>query len=547
MPNTLPATPRTVGDVRRYGLPLGTRILSGGDQLGRAVRWALTVSVTASLPYLEGDELFLVLPGKLSEDWVQQVTDAGIAGLVVTEPLDSLPLAAAQLNGLPVLQLPSGSRLREVERSVIEVLIRHSEQIERQSIEIYQQLVRLVTDYKDLRTILDQLSLLIDKAVVVQDKRFKIQEIAIPPRLSQQFPEIETKITQRGTIPEQFLDRHKLPMSTKPTHLQPLKDTPYARLITPIITQNVGRGFLSFIAPMESFSELDRYVVQHSAVICAIEMARAKAISEVEKRLRGDFIGALISGSLHGDEATIEGGRFGHDVDQPHIAIVVRWQNKPHPSLRSLETLVNGLVIRYPNRILSQLFEQEIRIFFSVDENDPIQEARTLAKELQEEALLEHRNAPLVIGISTRAKQVKEWRVIYQEAKQACEFAQRLSSKEPLYISDLGIFKFLSRENFHDDLMQLRHDTIGMLIENEDRQNVDLLLTLEAFFQTHGNNTQTADLLNIHRNTLSYRMDRIKALTGLDLDQPDVRLAVHLAIRIHRLIGNSSNTGNRKG
>jgi PucR family transcriptional regulator, purine catabolism regulatory protein len=61
-------------------------------------------------------------------------------------------------------------------------------------------------------------------------------------------------------------------------------------------------------------------------------------------------------------------------------------------------------------------------------------------------------------------------------------------------------------------------------------------LTLEAFFESHGNHTQTAEKLSVHRNTLFYRMNRIAEITGLDLNQPDVRLAVHLALKIHRLL-----------
>jgi DNA-binding PucR family transcriptional regulator len=46
--------------------------------------------------------------------------------------------------------------------------------------------------------------------------------------------------------------------------------------------------------------------------------------------------------------------------------------------------------------------------------------------------------------------------------------------------------------------------------------------------------------LNVHRNTLTYRLSRITEITGLDLNQPDVRLAVQLALKIHRLLGSES-------
>jgi DNA-binding PucR family transcriptional regulator len=42
--------------------------------------------------------------------------------------------------------------------------------------------------------------------------------------------------------------------------------------------------------------------------------------------------------------------------------------------------------------------------------------------------------------------------------------------------------------------------------------------------------------LFIHRNTLTYRLDRIASVSRLDLDNPDIRLAVQLALRIHRML-----------
>ena len=48
------------------------------------------------------------------------------------------------------------------------------------------------------------------------------------------------------------------------------------------------------------------------------------------------------------------------------------------------------------------------------------------------------------------------------------------------------------------------------------------------------NSTQTADALYLHRNSLRYRLARIKALTALDLDDADVRLALQVAVLLGR-------------
>jgi purine catabolism regulator len=78
--------------------------------------------------------------------------------------------------------------------------------------------------------------------------------------------------------------------------------------------------------------------------------------------------------------------------------------------------------------------------------------------------------------------------------------------------------------------------TLGSLLEYDQRQNADLIKTLEAFFNCHGNLSQTAEQLIVHRNTLLYRMNRINEIAGIDLDRPETRLALHLALTIRRLL-----------
>jgi purine catabolism regulator len=73
-------------------------------------------------------------------------------------------------------------------------------------------------------------------------------------------------------------------------------------------------------------------------------------------------------------------------------------------------------------------------------------------------------------------------------------------------------------------------------VEYDHRNHADLIKTLEAFFACHGNLSQTAEMLIVHRNTLLYRMNRIDEIAEIDLDRPETRLALHLALTVRRLL-----------
>ncbi|MGF1471693.1 MAG: PucR family transcriptional regulator [Rubrobacteraceae bacterium] len=64
---------------------------------------------------------------------------------------------------------------------------------------------------------------------------------------------------------------------------------------------------------------------------------------------------------------------------------------------------------------------------------------------------------------------------------------------------------------------------------DEDRGS-DLIKTLSVYFETGANASETADRLFLHRNSLLYRLERIQELTGLDLREPEARLALQLGL-----------------
>jgi len=91
----------------------------------------------------------------------------------------------------------------------------------------------------------------------------------------------------------------------------------------------------------------------------------------------------------------------------------------------------------------------------------------------------------------------------------------------------LGIAAFvgLSDEQTKSDLA--RH-----LLSPLDHET-ELLETLDCFFGQNCSPSSTARLLCIHRNTLSYRLDKITSLTGLDPRQFEDAMQIRLARLLH--------------
>lgn len=68
-----------------------------------------------------------------------------------------------------------------------------------------------------------------------------------------------------------------------------------------------------------------------------------------------------------------------------------------------------------------------------------------------------------------------------------------------------------------------------------DRSHAELARTAEVFLDHAGQAGRTAAALGIHRQTLYYRLSRVEELTGLDLDEGEDRLLLHMALKTARL------------
>lgn len=221
-----------------------------------------------------------------------------------------------------------------------------------------------------------------------------------------------------------------------------------------------------------------------------------------------------------------------------HLALVMSWRNDEKLSNRRLETTINTILDAQHNKALvwQREREKEVVVFHATDNDHPIDHSLQLAQAFAKEINRQYPNARVAIGLGQPAKEVGAWRNSYRDAVQARDLAIRLQTDTPLYIGDLGVYQLILSLNDREKLAQFCKHTLGTLIEYDLRQNADLIKTLEAFFTCHGNLSQTAEMLIVHRNTLLYRMNRINEIADIDLNRPETRLALHLALTIQRLI-----------
>ena len=97
---------------------------------------------------------------------------------------------------------------------------------------------------------------------------------------------------------------------------------------------------------------------------------------------------------------------------------------------------------------------------------------------------------------------------------------------------ELGVYRLLYQVPDPAELRSFADQVLGSLLAYDARHDADLLHTLSAYLRHRGGLQGSARELMVHVNTVSYRLQRIQEITGLDLDDSEDRLVAHVALKI---------------
>ena len=534
-------TPVSLAQILRLALPVGTKIKpANADARRRQVSWAVVIGVPLRRDDMveAGDLVFCAVRSDDPQwlDAVDRLIGAGAAAIGVTVQPPAAVLKRADAADVPIILLPEGTNLREVHKATLTLITNRQAHMAERAAQVYHRLAQMSAESKGMEAIARMMSELTGHHVVVQDKR--LIPIAVIESESKvgDWAAVLAQIGLTDSLPAGWADRKQVAASSISVECQPLSKE-LARLVMPIVVGRLARGYVSIIGPGEDLDTLDTLVIDQGAAACGLEMAKVKAVSEATKRLRGDFIDAVLAGAIPQPEIRRWAERIGHDITAPHAAVLFSWPEIPNPpSMRRLETIVNGELGMGRTPALLRIGDSEVLAFVSLGSEGTLKAARQLAQAVCDLAAKEYPKVKLQCGLGRPVAAVSEWRVSHKEAGQALAAARRLGERGPLFFGDLSVHRLLFQLEDHPELAAFCKETLGALIDYDRAHSGSLLKTLAAYFAHHGNLSQTADALFIHRNTLQYRMDRIGEISGFHLENPETRLAVQLALKAYRLL-----------
>jgi GAF domain-containing protein len=264
----------------------------------------------------------------------------------------------------------------------------------------------------------------------------------------------------------------------------------------------------------------------------AHQIAVALKKSELIESLSEENTARELFGALEGERWEVAEARahtLGRDLRAPHVLLDARPFGSPTFRLGEEARLERALRQAKPGTVCDT-DGRRVRALIPA-RGAGVEAARALAAGLDAIG----REHGVVLGVSTARRGPGGSRTALGEARDAATVALALlGGGGALLYGDMGAYRYLVglvETGGPDDELRA---AVQRLVEYDAARQTQLLTTLELFL-THGrSSTTTSRALTVHVNTLRQRLERIEALTGLDLDSQDL-LALQLAIKVARL------------
>lgn len=269
-----------------------------------------------------------------------------------------------------------------------------------------------------------------------------------------------------------------------------------------------------------------------SKTVCAMATVTLNATKSYyeEKHDRGTFIKDIISDNIMLGDIYMRAKELQVVADVPRGVFVIR-------SLKKGESVPTDMIqTLFPDRqsdFVLSVGEGDVVLIRQMSEGSGIKELDKIASSV-EEALRAEEEPTVVVGIGTIALHLRDLAKSYKEAQIAIEVGKVFDTeKYVINYENLGIGRLI---------YQLPTTLCEMFLQEVFKKNPidaldkETLFTIHKFFENNLNVSETARKLFVHRNTLVYRLEKIKKLTGLDLREFDDAITFKVALMVKKYL-----------
>ncbi|GAA3307275.1 hypothetical protein GCM10020295_65720 [Streptomyces cinereospinus] len=313
------------------------------------------------------------------------------------------------------------------------------------------------------------------------------------------------------------------------------------------------RARLVLLPVRAPLAPVHRIAAERTAGILAVVLMQARQEEELAARGRGDFLTDLAEGRITAEDAPAQARVLGFKPGgSPLLPVVMRLGGALSPgggwAVLARAVSEELALVGVPVLLGVRPVEGRVLVLLGLRaESERPAVADRVAAALRagvERAGMRRPGARPPVVVAGVAGGWATASAGLRHAAETATAAQGLPDRPWYDARRLDIDLLLWRLRDHPDLAAFVDRAIGPVQDHDDRARPPLLLpTLETYLAHAGRKAETARELHLNRQTLYNRLARIGELLGTDLDDPQTVLALSLALRARRHVGQADGAG----
>ena len=408
----------------------------------------------------------------------------------------------------------------------------------RRATAVDERLTELVLDRKPLEDLLGTLADLLMKPCAIFDADGNRIVTALPEGAEDAVPRLLEPELARSPEVSRALAEHD---GSRVFVVGPLPQVNLLRrhVVAPVALGGELWGRLVVMEHKTRFSGGDMIAVRRAAALISLQVSADRNAVEADWNAGSSLAAELLGGASDLTTVQRRAERLGIDLEAPRVVMLLAARSGDEddaPDFRAVAAAFHEVAPELKVQVTAVNCAAAALVELPVGG-----EGGDRAVDYKDvfEAVLGHLDPALIGGVSAVYSTLDGYRTAHREARQVTECVRRFSplGGPALFTAEeLGVGSLLLSSSDAEAVSSFAEQTVGELVREHSK--ADLLTTLCSFFENMGSIRGSAAALDVHENTIRYRLSRVEELTGLAImHDPDAQLRARLSLLVLMLKG----------
>ena len=309
--------------------------------------------------------------------------------------------------------------------------------------------------------------------------------------------------------------------------------------------------YITITEENRELTELDYMAIENAIINLQYGFLSEFAQNEVKKTYQRDLIHNILNGLLSSKEMTEAAAQLGMKESDTYRVVDFHTIKKnvqrkyTKEQLHEVGVIEGELMHLLPDALIYRNMDQIVMIQ-QVDSDQTELEYQKEMEEIedviQRSILYRKKDTDFQIGIGKSVEGYQRLKESYQEASRAIKYIDIIrlvtgdKNKSVVHYSSLGFFQIFGEIDDVTELERYIPETLKKLYLYDDEHKGELITTLQMYLRNNQSIKKTADAMFVHYRTISYRLEKIKQISGINFDNANEVLAVSNGLIIYKML-----------